>query len=329
MWCTTCRREFPVRDDRTCPQCRAPELPLLDRDLGILRALAEHRFLPTSLLVRLFPPDSSRTPSAAIAKALAKRDLQPSGTSSGTNLLRRLQLLHELGLADRLWQGPGTEYVYALTRAGAKFLTDRQPELPLPPTDNARVGGAYVEHQIMIAHLAVLLAEVLPLAHLELETFIRETKAGGRYQLAASFSHRGKTITLVPDALAIFVDPRTRSASAFAIECDRATMHYARLADRLARYASLLDAGAQERTFGVPAFNVLVVAPTRTRAVGIARSILDPDSPIPPRRRGLYFIGAEESFLAAPANLLAASWLSPATPHAPAAIIGSPLPLTR
>jgi hypothetical protein len=132
-------------------------ITITDRDLAILGAIFEHRFLTGELLLLLFPPDRARTPTKAIAAALAVRGATFTGAHIGSNLEKRLRDLFHAGLVDRIPRGLGHPFAYALTNDGQKLLRKHghlaHRVTLAKPSDRL----FYVEHTLMIARVRIAL----------------------------------------------------------------------------------------------------------------------------------------------------------------------------
>src|SRR5688572_22848097 len=105
---------------------RKPPLVIQPRDVAILESLWDHRFLTRDLLVRLFPPDPEKTPAH-------RRTATPK--APGSNLEKRLAAFFHHGYVDRFRTVVRGELVYALGKAGAALLRDRQLNLPFLDAD--------------------------------------------------------------------------------------------------------------------------------------------------------------------------------------------------
>jgi hypothetical protein len=163
---------------------RKPPFELQDRDVEIIHAVQQNRFLTASLLKLLFPPDKAKTPPHLFTD-------QPK--RSGTNIDRRLSKLFHYSYLQRIRTEMGGELYYGLTNKGAKLLAEKQ--LPLPLTietvdwdeRNRITKRQYIEHAVMVArfHTAILCAlrehPTMQLAHYERESLdlIADWKRGG------------------------------------------------------------------------------------------------------------------------------------------------------
>jgi len=303
-----------------------PPLVIQDRDLWMLRAIWENRFLTRELLALRFPPDPKKTP----AHSRTENPKYP-----GVSIDYRMAKLFHHGYVDRLRTNVGAELVYAITDQAALLLAEKQPALPFPQrTDwteknrkaQRQEGNAHIKHALMVSRFRTVLEVSLPRTRrYELATFQREAMTDGRYDLKRDFLSNGKKIILTPDAFLILHDKREDQGFAYFLEADRSTMHHDRLLDRLARYTQMEKAGAHKKAFGIPSFNVLIVTKSEDRARNITARIMEKKSPIPSNRRGRFFITSEEVYLSEPAHALSTAWLNPATPNDLRAFVPHPL----
>jgi hypothetical protein len=304
-----------------------------DRDLDVLAAILEHRFLTTELLLLLFPPDPAKTPTKAIAAALQKRGATFTGKHIGSNLEKRLRECFHAGLVDRIPRGLGHPFAYALGREGQKLLRKhdrvaRRIELA-KPSDRL----FYVEHTLMIARFRIALrVAVSERPSLEIRTSKRE----GR-DLRHAWRRGADQYSVNPDAYVVLADrdaPEGRNSRALFIECDRGTMSRERLLDKYETYARFELSGELERRFGVAHARVVTVVDvpssateTLTRASALLNLVADSQSDLLADMRDRFLFTTEEAYRAQPMNLLAAIWRCAEKPAERNALIPSPLPL--
>ncbi len=293
-----------------------PGFILQERDIHILQALWENRFLTRSLIVRLFPPDPERTP------AHLRKEHPPKNI--GTNLDRRLSHLFHNGLVDRLRTIRGGELIYALAQKGADLLTDHQ--LPLPLTDwgekNRDLSNSYLDHTLMTANFRVSLTEAIrQTPDISLTLFQRESA-----KLRVYWQHAGERAFVLPDAFLILSDhTRTEGQQAFFVEADRSTMKHSRLEQKFLFYAYLFLDRKHEQAFSIPSFKVLTICKSAERASNLLDLVADKDSPIPEPTKHLFYFTSETAFAEHPTNILSVVWRVAADPEQLQAIIGSPV----
>lgn len=315
---------------------RAPNpgpLELQERDLDVLAAILDHRFLTAELLLQLFPPDLARTPTIAIAAALQKRSGTFSGKHVGSNLERRLRQLYHHGYVDRIARGLERRrderprplpLAYALTSAG-RALLKRAGHLP-------RKGGVigpaehlfYVHHALMVARFRIALElAVRERPSLELVDSQRESEA-----LRHSWTERGERFSVNPDGFFLLVDrsaPEGRNARAAFIECDRGTMAPEALLLKYETYARSERAGQLEHALGISSVRVLTIAVDDTRAAKLLTLAAETESPVLDGYRDRFLFTSEHAYREAPTNVLAQIWRSADKPSERNAVIPSPL----
>ncbi len=299
-----------------------PPLVIKPRDIELLRALWDHRFLTRELLIRLFPPDPEKTPAH-------KRTETPK--APGSNLEKRLAKLFHHGYVDRFRTVVRGELVYALGQAGAALLKDRQLNLPFLDTDwtqkNRQVTALFVEHTLMVVRFRAALAlGAAKSPGLAIDVSLPESRAP-----RASWSNSRHAQAYVnPDAFVILREhDRTEDAqrSAFFVEADRSTMALKRLRQKYAFYSALRsDRRHLEPPFEIPGFRVLTICKTNERALSLLRLVAASHSPVPPAHRAMFLFTTEETYARHPENVLAAVWRDAADPQWPRALVGSPLP---
>ena len=292
----------------------------------MIAAVWRNRFLTRELLLALFPPDESRAPTETT-----------SGLYRGSNLDRRLAKLFHHGYLDRLRLVRGGELIYALAQGGAVLLKTRQPELPLSTaTDwrekNRDLAEHNIEHALMVGRFRSALEIGLPRTKsCELETFQREARSEGAYDLKRKWLRPGdrKSVVLTPDAFFVLRDttrPTPKQRLPYFLEADRSTIPLDRMRLRYEIYASLYLDREHQHLFGVPTFSVLTIARSAARASNLLNLIVDaePTSPLA-RCRDLFLFTSEEAYRDHLPNVLAAVWRSPANPTERESLIDSPL----
>jgi hypothetical protein len=304
---------------RRLPQ-RKPPFVLQERDMHILQAVFENRFLTFSMLALLFPPDLARTP-AHLRKA--------NPTHPNTNLARRLSKLFHHGCVDRVRTIRGGELIYALGQNGSHLLRSRQLPLFVPDTDwaekNRDVGQHYIDHALMVARFRVALTcALLATPATTLDNFQRESR-----DLKAEWKHAGARIYVNPDGFLTLRDSAKEAGkqrTAFTLEADRSTMTLARMRDKFTRYSYMFSDRVHQEQFKVPNLRVLVVAKSAERAASLLRILTDETKPAClPEHRAAFLVTTEQSYLQHPTNVLAAIWRAADNPRELRSIIPSPL----
>jgi len=299
---------------------RKPPFVLQSRDVHMLRAVFENRFLTLSLLARLFPPDPARTP--------AHRRIE-NPKHPNANLAARLGKLYHHSFLDRVRTVRGGELIYALADKGAGLLRSEQLPLFVPDTDwaekNRTLTQPNIDHALMVARLRIALAANLGKTGTTiLDHFERESR-----DLKAEWQHAGARVYVVPDAFFILRDtalPEGNQRTAFFLEADRSTMSLKRMREKFQNYSQMyVDRMHQER-FRIPRFRVLLVTKSEERMRSLLALVADAEqSCVPTDHRGFFLFTTELNYREHPSNILAAIWWDGGTPHEPRAIIPSPL----
>lgn len=299
-------------------QNQKPPLQLQERDLRMMRAVFESRFLTRSLLGELFPPDPTRTPRPAV-----------TGSATGTNLDRRLAKLFHHGYLDRVRTVRRGELIYALGTRGAELLRTQQPELPLSETTdwsekNRALSEQYIEHGLMVARLrAALTIGAVRTPSTVVQRFEREGKA-----LKAEWRHQGQRWFVNPDGFFILRDsaqPEGKQRRAFFVEADRSTMTLERLELKFQSYARLYADRQHQEHFGIPSFRVLTVTKSRERASNLLKLVAGAAEWPLAEHRQLFYFTTEEAYRDVLPNVLAAIWRCADAPENRTSIVWSPL----
>ena len=285
-----------------------PAFVFQPRDVEILKAIYEHRFLTRGLILPLFGVEASE---------------------EDTNLDRRLRKLTASGYVRRLRrENRRSEFVYALTAAGDEILTKHQ--MPLPFADwsekNRDVKTLFVEHTLMTARWYVaVLASVKELSSVTIEHYERESRPRGQYALLRNWHDRGGQLRKVnPDAFLILAGDGVHPGAHF-LEADRSTMDHNRMAEKFEYYAAMYREKRHPEFFGVPSFRVCVIAKSEQRASNLLNLLIE-GTDVRPEERKLFWFTTEETYRESPSNVMATIWRSADDPHPLRALVGSPLP---
>jgi DNA-binding PadR family transcriptional regulator len=286
---------------------KTPPFVFQPRDVEILKAIYDHRFLTRALVLPLF-------------------GVEP--TIEDTNLDRRLRKLVASGYVGRLpRENRRSEFVYALTAAGAEILKKHQ--LPLPFADwsekNRDVKTLFVEHTLMVARWYVaVLAGLKELSSVTIDHYERESRPRGQYGLLRNWQSQGGTTRKVnPDAF-LLLEGDVHPGAHF-LEADQSTMAHSRMVEKFEDYAAMYREKRHPEFFGVPTFRVCVIAKSEQRASNLLSLLID-GTDIRPEERRLFWFTTEETYRDTPANVMASVWRSADDPHSLRALIGSPLP---
>lgn len=278
------------------------------RDVEILRAIFEHRFLTRGLILRLFGVEVSL---------------------EDTNLDRRLRKLAATGFVRRLpRENRRTEYVYALTSAGAEILQKHQLRLPFADWSekNRAVKALFIDHTLMVARWYVSVQVGLrELPALTIAYYERESRPRGQYALFHNWKSQGAILRKVnPDALLILEGGDIHPGVHF-LEADQSTMAHGRMAEKFEDYAAMYREKRHPDLFNVPSFRVCVITKSEERALNLLNLVIEATD-IRPEERRLFWFTSEETYRDVPSNVFAAIWRRADEPQRLRALVGSPLP---
>lgn len=242
-------------------------LPLPERDLALLEALYEHRFL-TARQIRILLFHQHPDPRT--------RMIVPTRTARV--MYRRLALLRQHGLLHRrvLRRPDGSreaEPYYCLSATGAKLVAWRR-ELPADArtrAGDALAGPLFVRHALASAELACALVGA---ARAHPGHACEPGWWQGERSSRHSFRHRGRPVVLDPDGYT-----RYQTASQLhhlLVETDRATSTLARLAGKLERYSAYARSGAWQERY--PVFPKLLLTTTSKQRLATLLARIQPPS---------------------------------------------------
>ena len=241
-------------------------LPLPERDLALLEALYEHRFLTSrqirALLFHQHPDPRTRA-------------LVPTRTGRVTH--RRLALLRQHDLLHRrvLRKPDGSrepEPYYCLSRTGAQLVAWRRgfpaSEVRARAAD-ALAGPLFVRHSLSCAELACALVSA---ARSNDGHACEPGWWQGERTSRASFRFRGRKLAVCPDGYTRY-QAATQLHHLF-VEVDRATGTLARLAAKIDRYQDYARSGAWEERY--PVFPKLLLTTTSERRLQALLARVEP-----------------------------------------------------
>jgi len=227
----------PPRLSRFQRSPHPPTLQLTDRDLDILEAVGEYRFITREQLQRLF-----FTPASASA---AKR---------------RLSLLYNHAFVERTHVPVRNAYgalrtVYSLDRGGAQLLArERRWE---PAGDWRRRDGereaTFLDHTLDCNDVRVAFTLACRRHGHDLQ-WTDERELRRRNVVERIRGRDGDTVTLIPDAY--FTIASGNAVDGFALEVDRGTVSERRMRARLAAYGSWAASGAYRQRLPAASFRV-------------------------------------------------------------------------
>ena len=227
-------------------------LPLPERDLALLEALYEHRFLTGRQIRTLFFHQHPDPRTRALVPTRTPRVMQ-----------RRTALLRQQGLLHRRvrYRSDGSrdaDPYYCLSRAGAQLVAWRR-DLPAAEV-RARAGDAlagplFVRHALACAELACVLVTA---ARAHPGHACEPSWWRGERSTRVSFRFRASTLTVCPDGYTRYQADRQQHH--LLVEVDRATSTLTRLAAKLERYSAYARSGAWKERY--PVFPKLLLTTT-------------------------------------------------------------------
>ncbi len=261
------------------------KLVIGERDLRILRALAEHRFLTSE---QLFALDGG-----------GRRNLQ-----------RRLQYLFHLGFVDRPSQQlsfdrPQSHIVYALGDKGADLLCER---LAWPrgkvdwTTKNRQASASYIWHGLMISQFWTVLSLALRGNPASLVNWQQGAELRDHVQV------EGRRLAIVPDAF--FTIEEGDDLLHFFLEADRSTMSLKRFWGKMRAYWEWWKQDRHRDKFDISRFRVLTITLSDARKDNLRDVARRADD----LRRGsaMFLFACEKSYnLQEPESILCPIWHSP------------------
>lgn len=307
----------PARPACRPPRFRQPETPLPltanTRDLDILAALAELRFLTGPDICRLILPDAAPCPGCRGTGLAVETAGQPAshhrycvgtGRLGAKAVLERLNLLFRAHLVDRPpqqlvhYRPKGSErVVYALSSAGARLLADvgRIPPQRLDHLSRKNSGARklFIDHTLRIARFAIavrLAARLHPdITLIDGEALVDTLpepaqRARFPFKLISTLTRRGsdEPLSAIPDTVFAlsFDDGHGAAARAYAVEIDtghepitRADLAQTSVLRKLVTYHDAVRAGRHRQRLGWEALRVAILTSTPTRRDSILAAI--------------------------------------------------------
>lgn len=258
-----------------------------DRDLDVLDALGDYRFLSVPHLAALHFPTSG---------------------SAET----RLRRLHEHDLVVRLYM-PARPYdrrvhtIYGLSAKGAKLLRDRH-EGVAPPHLSAKDerSALFLDHTLRRNDLRICLTLLSKEnADIQLVSW-QQAPDAVRAKTEVPDGRDTKRATLLPDA--VFVLQLSDARAAFAVEIDMGTVRVTSMAERYRAYWCWWKAGGPAKRFGPVPFRVLTLTTTEAHLAALKRAAIQ--APTTGRKgSGLFWFALLSSLdITNPASVLAPTW---------------------
>jgi Replication-relaxation len=225
--------------DRQCRYARRaapPPLVLTPRDLAIIVACWEHRWLTRLQLQALL------------------------GTPGVTRMNQRLRRLYDHGYLERRRTGTvggGLQPIYLAGRQSTPFLAAQmdRPEAAIRERlrEDARASAVMLPHDLQVNDLRIALTAAIR----------RRGELDGWLNAAECFDPFAPNHSLRPDGYFRFW--RDPVLYAFFLEVDRGTASLGRWQAKVARYLDYRESGAYTRRYELSRFRVLTTAPSPAR----------------------------------------------------------------
>ena len=258
-----------------------------DRDIGILKSLADHRFLNTQHILALHGGGSR-------------------------NILRRLQKLFKNGYIERPRQqasltGPQGYMVHAIGNRGVDLLCEHFPDFKKTKVDwltkNKEVREHYIHHALMISNFRVVLNLAL---RNDQEAKLSQWQQGRELRDYVKFE--GRKVAVVPDAFFTLEDREDRMY--FFLEADQSTMTRGRFLRKMKAYWEWWKKGGHEEKLGIKSFRVLNLCKGEARKKNLRQISREADD----RKTGslmFWFASENEINLSDPGRILKPIWQTP------------------
>jgi hypothetical protein len=267
-------------DQKRLPKTRRAKNPprfiITERDISLVRAVLEYRFVFTKHILWLQPPKTS-----------------------SRNIQNRLQLLYHHGYLERvrLEESRGAEnIVYSLTEKGAVLLAEAdsvaREEIAWGRYMN-KVSPTHIRHLLEINDVLLSFQLVLSEAQTRREIAEFKVKRGEPKKdrlpaILRSADGRRVPVAIVPDAfIAIKFD--AKNYGVYFVEVDRATMSTGRWQEKIQVYREYNHSQHLRDKFKAEWCIVLTVAPSDKRIASLAEKTVALGG-----RRGFWFTTAEQ-----------------------------------
>ncbi|HEU4327352.1 MAG TPA: replication-relaxation family protein [Roseiflexaceae bacterium] len=267
------------------PRRRAPRrgVVLQNRDLAVLTALAEARFLTPAAVEWLFYPWRER-----YKTYLEQRKTQPAlAWFPAANVYRRLSALAGVvppllarmtRLSEQARAGPGRlEAVYTLAEAGAELVAETQGREfnTLWYADGRRRSTRNLEHSVQIGVFYAALRAALEHSGLSLIGWQHDQQLAGRDAAHSGPSYDRVRVPGIQEPIAVLPDATcVLDGQRVFVEIDRGLTNLKSWGEKLRGFEAYRGSAALQARYGVADFVVLVVSPTESRQRRIAEEML-------------------------------------------------------
>lgn len=269
------------------PARAAPVLRVTPRDLDVLDALADYRFLSVPQLTSLFFQSAA----------------------SATSRLKRLvdaRLATKVYLPVRPYD-PSSQTIYALAAKGSHLLQPRhQGRRPRYLTERERRSGLFLDHTLRRNDLRICLELLARQAVLQLLTWRQAPEDVGGAETIRVTGRRRERVPFVPDGY--FAVLHRGVCTQFVVEIDMGTVRRQRMWLRYRAYWAWWNRLGYYKRFGPMPLRVLTVTTTKARLDALKAEAEKAPERTTRGRKIFWFALLEDVDLARPERLLGPVW---------------------
>lgn len=263
-----------------------PSLVLQERDIEIIKAVYEYRFLNSELIKALF-----------------------KGSERG--ILLRLQKLFHHGYLDRLKGLVSHPIVYALGDRGADLLSESSGldrGQIIWRKKNQEVKEYYLGHTLQIANFrATLTLALKDKPKTKIISWLPEREIKDEVMIKEGY-YRKIRAPLIPDAFLTIEDKE--DLLNFFLECDRSTMTQERFLNKMKAYWYYWKENQHKKKLEIDSFRVLTITKSQERKENLRELTKQADD----RKNGseMFWFTSEENYnLKDPQSILKPIWQTP------------------
>lgn len=227
----------------------APGMRLTERDVEIVAACYQYRFLLRDQIERLF--FKSRNPANYRLQRLFQH-----------GFLNRIYLP-----SDMRYNARNTQAMYCLDEKGAELLAREwdvaREDIHWYP-DRNRVGEEFIEHQLKLNDLQIAIRKAAEARGDKITTWVPDWELKAQNDFVED-PQTDKRYPVIPDAYFVYELTETGQKAHFFVELDRATMENRRFAVKIKAYIEYGKSGRFTKRYGAKSFRVLTVVPSARR----------------------------------------------------------------
>jgi hypothetical protein len=220
---------------------------ITQRDIAILQAIYDYRWLMTEQIYRLFFPSLHRA-------------------------YERMEALYHNGYVGRVFPGENINQMnvamlYVLDKRGAKVLSEYLKYEIALDGQARKVKPMFLEHTIAINDVRIAVSLACQKAGWLLLDWQTEAELKANYDRVALPGRMGQleAVPLVPDSY-FKIDNGNKKPAHFFLELDRNTMAHKRFKAKVLAYNIYAEAGGAEKRFSTQNYRVLTVTLSEQRA---------------------------------------------------------------